>query len=139
MASKAELALQALHLALTSASLTVDRNSPVPEDADAGPVIILHDGDPGTPGVTLSPLAYHYDHVAELDVIVVGDDRDTVFDQIRADVASAIAADRSLDGTCDWVEAQAPKPTDIYTQGGWPAKAATIQIVLTYVTTDPLT
>lgn len=139
MPSKAETVLLALHTALTGTGLAVERNNPVPEDADAGTVVILHDGEPGQPDVTLSPLAYHYEHLAELDVIVFGNGRDLVFDQVRAAVAAALAADRSLGGTCDWVEARAPQPTDLYTKGGWPAKAATIPIALVYATADPLT
>lgn len=139
MASKGETALQALHAALQAAGLTVERNSPAPEEAQDGVVIILHDGDPGAPEITMSPLAYQFDHVADLDVIVFGDERDETFDLIRGKVAGALTADRSLGGVCDWAEARAPQLSDLYTQGGWPAKAATIQIVLTYVTADPLT
>jgi hypothetical protein len=48
------------------------RGEVLPERVPAAGLIILRDGDPGDPAVTLSPLLYHYDHRAELEVIVQG-------------------------------------------------------------------
>lgn len=43
------------------------RGEVLPERIPVAGLIILRDGTPGDPGVTLSPLTYHYQHRAELD------------------------------------------------------------------------
>ena len=68
-----ETILQALLEALqTVPGTTVLREEVLPERLPAGGLVILRDGDPGTPEVTLSPLTYHYEHRAEIEVIVLG-------------------------------------------------------------------
>ncbi|PXW65617.1 hypothetical protein C7964_11721 [Loktanella sp. PT4BL] len=102
-------------------------------------LMILRDGDPGEPGVTLSPLMYHYQHRAELEVIVqTGAERDARFDNLIGRIGTAIAADRTLSGRCDWVEAEAPEPIDLPVEGSATIKAATIPVVLHYATQNPL-
>ena len=75
---------------------------------------MLRDGEPGEPEVTLSPLAYHYQHRA------------------------ALAANRTLGGLCGWVEAEAPRPVDLPVDGAASLKAAVIIVVLHYSTADQL-
>ncbi|RMD92262.1 MAG: acyl-CoA transferase, partial [Alphaproteobacteria bacterium] len=88
--------------------------------------------------VTLSPLAYHYQHRAEIEVMVQDGDRDTAFDTLIASIGTAIAADRTLGGLCDWVEAEAPRPVDLPVEGAASLKAAVIPVILHYTTADPL-
>ena len=88
--------------------------------------------------MTLSPLAYHYQHRAEIEMVVQGADRDATFDTLCADIGAALAADRTLGGLCDWVEAEAPRPVDLPVEGGPALKAAVIPVVLYYTTADPL-
>ena len=91
--------------------------------------------------MTLSPPRYHYEHRAELEVMVQGNasaDRDTVFDTLISDIGTALAANRTLGGLCDWVEAEAPRPVDLPVEGGQALKAAVVPVVLHYVTADPL-
>ncbi len=42
-----------------------------------------------------------------------GTTRDAAFDTLCASTARAIAADRTLGGLCDWIEAEAPRPVDL--------------------------
>ena len=89
--------------------------------------------------MTLSPLRYHYQHRAEVEAVVqAGSGRDTAFDALAAGVGTALAADRTLGGLCDWVEAEAPRPVDLAIEGAAALKAAVIPIVLHYSTSDPL-
>ena len=68
-------------------------------------LIILRDGQPSEPKVTLSPLLNHYQHRIELEVIVqTPGNRATAFDTLIAAVGTALAADRTLGGLCNWVE-----------------------------------
>ena len=60
------------------------------------------------------------------------------FDALAAGVGIALAADRTLGGLCDWVEAEAPRPVDLAVDGAATLKAAVIPIVLHYASADPL-
>ena len=110
----------------------------LPERVPAAGLLILRDGEPGEPEVTLSPLRYHYQHRAEIEAVVQGANRDTGFDTLCASIGAALAADRTLGGLCDWVEAEAPQPVDLPVDGAASLKAAVIPVVLHYSTADPL-
>jgi len=142
MPTPRETILQALLAALqTVPGATVLRGAILPERVPVGGLLILRDGDPGTPEVTLSPLQYHYEHRAEVEVIVQGKTpaaRDAAFDILLAELASAITTDRTLGGLCDWVEAKAPQPVDLPVEGAEALKAAIVPLILTYTTADPL-
>lgn len=141
-----EAALKALFEALRDnipPGAELRRNEALPTDVPAGGLIILRDGVPGVPEVTMSPLAYEFDHQADVDVLAGQTDaaqRDAVFDGLKRAVAAAVAADRTLgDRTID-LRAQAPAPLLMEAvTGAPPIKAATISVVMTYVTADPLT
>ena len=142
MPTPRETILQALLAALEAVpDATVLRGAILPERIPAGGLLILRDGDPGTPEVTLSPLQYHFDHRAEVEVIVQGKTpaaRDAAFDTLLATLATAITLDRTLGGLCDWGEAEAPQPVDLPVEGAEGLKAAIVPIILTYTTADPL-
>ena len=101
-------------------------------------LLILRDGEPGEPEVTLSPLAYHYQHRAEIEAVVQGTERDAALDTLCASIGTALAADRTLGGRCDWVEAEAPEPVDLPVEGAASLKAAVIPVVLHYASSAPL-
>lgn len=142
MLTTRETILQALLAALqTVPATTVLREEVLPARLPAGGLVILRDGDPGTPEVTLSPLAYHYEHRAEIEVIVQGKTpaaRAAVFDTLVQAIGAALAPNRTLGGLCDWTEAQAPQPVDLPVEGAAALKAAIIPIILHYTTVDPL-
>lgn len=133
-----EAVLSALFDVLSELPATVRRNEVLPERIPPEGLLILRDGDPGAPEVTLSPLTYHFEHRAELEVIAQGPDRDIGFDSLCQSIALALEADRTLGDLCDWVEAVAPRPVDLPVDGAAAIKAAAIPIILHYVTTDPL-
>ena len=140
MASKRELVLAALHARLSVLPTPVMRSDVLPERISATGLIILRDGKPGDPEVTLSPLTYFYEHRAELEVVIqAGTGRDALFDALTASIGTALAVDRTLGGVCDWVEAEAPEPVDLPIEGAAALKAAVITVVLHYATQDPLT
>lgn len=62
MSSTREAILAALHARLSALPATVLRGEVRPERVPADGLLILRDGEPGEPDVTLSPLAYHYQH-----------------------------------------------------------------------------
>jgi hypothetical protein len=151
-----ETILAALHARLSALPATVLRGEVLPERLPTAGLLILRDGEPGDPEVTLSPLRYHYQHRAEIEAVVQGEARsaqqmqgsggtlqgtnarDTTFDTLCASISAALAADRTLGGLCDWIEAEAPRPVDLPVEGAASLKAAVITIVLHYTTADPL-
>jgi hypothetical protein len=138
MPTAREAILKALHNLLQALSATALRGDVLPERVPAAGLLILRDGDPGEPEVTLSPLRYHYQHRTEIEAVVQGASRDAAFDALISSVGTALAADRTLGGLCDWIEAEAPRPVDLPVEGAASLKAAVIPVVLHYSTDDPL-
>jgi len=139
MPTTRETILAALHARLQPLAATVLRDEVLPERIPPAGLIILRDGQPGEPKVTLSPLRYHYQHRAELEVIIqTPGNRATAFDMLIASIGTALAADRTLGGLCDWLETEAPASVDLPVEGAVSLKAAVITIVLHYSTSNPL-
>ena len=99
MVSKRELILAALHARLQTLAAPVLRGDVLPERIPATGLIILRDGKPGEPEVTLSPLTYFYEHRAELEVVIqagVGrDDLSTTSDALGRDRLAASGLGRA--------------------------------------------
>ena len=70
MPSTRETVLSALNARLQTLSAPVLRGEVLPERIPATGLIILRDGKPGEPEVTMSPLTYFYEHRAELEVVI---------------------------------------------------------------------
>jgi hypothetical protein len=138
MPTPRETILAALHGRLSALSATALRGEVLPERVPAAGLLILRDGEPGEPEVTLSPLAYHYQHRAEIEAVVQGPGRDATFAALCAGIGTVLFADRTLGGLCDWVEAEAPRPVDLPIEGAASLKAAVIPVILHYSTADPL-
>ena len=139
MPTARETILAALYARLQPLAALTLRDEVLPERISAAGLIILRDGQPGEPEVTLSPLRYHYQHRAELEVVVqAGTGRASAFDTLIAAVGMALEADRSLGGLCDWVEPEAPASVDLPVEGAAALKAAVITVVLHYTATGPL-
>lgn len=138
MTSHREKTIATLHTELSTLPATVLRGEVLPERIPATGLLILRDGEPGAPEVTLSPLSYTYQHEVEIEVVIQGDDRDTRFDALCSSIGTLIAGDRTLGGLCDWLEAEAPKPVDLAFEGAASLKAAVLTLTLHYTTSDPL-
>ena len=139
MPTTRETILAALHTRLQHLAALILRDEVLPERIPAAGLIILRDGQPGEPEVTLSPLHYHYQHRAELEIVVQAPNgRATAFDSLIAAIGAALETDRTLGGLCDWVEPDAPASVDLPIEGAAALKAAVITVVLHYTTTGPL-
>ena len=139
MPTTRERVLAALHARLQPLAALVLRDEVLPERVPPTGLLILRDGQPGEPEVTLSPLRYHYQHRAELEVVVqAGIGRASAFDTLIAAIGAALDADRTLGGICDWIEPEAPATVDLPIEGAATLKAAVITVVLHYTTTGPL-
>ena len=138
MPTPRESTLTALLARLSTLPATALRGEVLPERVPADGLLILRDGEPGEPEVTLSPLRYHYQHRAEIEAVVQGAARDAAFDTLCASIGTTLTADPTLGGLCDWLEAEAPRPVDLLVEGAASLKAAVIPVVLHYTTADPL-
>ena len=138
MPSPRETILSALLARVSALPAYALRGEVLPERIPSAGLLILRDGEPGEPEVTLSPLAYHYQHRAEIEAVVQGNDRDEVFDALCSSIGAVLAFDRTLGGLCDWVEAEAPQSVDLPAEGAASLKAAVIAVALHYSTSDPL-
>jgi len=95
MPTPRETILTTLHTVLQALPTTALRGDVLPERVPTDGLLILRDGEPGEPEVTLSPLRYHYQHRAEIEAVVQGADRDDAFDTLTASIGAAIAAGRT--------------------------------------------
>lgn len=143
MTSTRETVLQALDSTLRTAlepdEVAYERNLVIPTRVGSGGYVILRDGDPGEPEVTLSPPVWEYEHRAEIEVFVQrGTGRELALDSIMTTIGAAIAADPTLGGVVMWCEPEAPQPSDIPVEAGIELRAVTIGVVLHYTTTSPL-
>lgn len=141
-----ETILTALAGVLNAACLTVSaksaRNEVLPVKLPSGGYATLFDGDPGEPEQTFSPLMFHFEHQAEIEVVVGGATaalRDQRFDTLVEAIGSALVADRTLGGVTDWIQARSPLVDIDPIEGAEALKSATIPVVLHYATSDPLT
>lgn len=115
------------------------RNEVLPERIPAAGLLILRDGTPGEAEVTLSPLRYHWQHRAEVEVFVRGSSGlELAFDTLAEGIGQVIAADRTLGGLCDWIETDAPEPADLAVEGAPSIRAAVLILNLHYTSNDPL-
>jgi hypothetical protein len=143
MTSTRETVLAELHARLKHALrrtpfLECLRNEPLPVTIPENGLVIVRDGNPGEPEYSMSPLRWHYEHRAEVEVLTQFCDRAEQFDTICQTIGAALAADRTLGGLCEWVEPEAPQPSDLPVDGAETIKAAVIAVVLHYTTADPL-
>ena len=139
MPTTRETVLAALQARLQPVAALMLRDDVLPERIPAAGLIILRDGQPGEPEVTLSPLRYHYQHRAELEVVVqAGTGRASAFDTLIAAIGTTLEIDRTLGGLCDWVEPEAPASVDLPIEGAAALKAAIVTVVLHYTTNGPL-
>ncbi|MGR3497111.1 acyl-CoA transferase [Citreimonas sp.] len=118
------------------------RNIAVSVDIPGQGLLIQWDGEPGAPTMLMSPLAYEYDHAVEWELHVQGKDDDArrqVADPALQSLGAAVAADRTLGGLCDWVEAERVRTDVTPVQGGAAIRTDTLRVTLTYSLSTPLT
>ena len=135
--SKREDALSALFAVLSGIDADVLRGETFPERVSKKGLIILRDGDPGTPEITLSPMTYHYEHTAKIEVAIQSDDAHKDFDELLVKTGQAIYDDKTLGGVCDWIVLSAPQISDLPAEDAM-IKAAILDVVLYYSTESPL-
>jgi hypothetical protein len=119
----------------------VKRNEGLPLAVPSAGLIILRDGDPGEPDITLNPVTLFYRHQAEVEAFVtplVGGGGEALLDTLIEAVADALAADRSLGGLVENMGLGAPTIETLIIEGAAPILAARVPVVIEYLVSDPL-
>ncbi len=141
--SKREEVLQALYERLLALSeIVVRRNEVLPLKIPSGGLVVLRDGNVGEPLVLLSPLLYLFQHRAEIEVLtqkVNPADSDSALDMLLEKIGHLIMVDPTLSGKIDYMHAEPPEFAEQPIDGGITIKAATVPIVLEYVSDSNLT
>lgn len=143
MASRREEVLEAVKGLIAAAlpGAKVERNAAKPERIPSGGLVIIRDGDPGDPEVTLSPLTYIYTHRIPIELAVLAAvplTREQALDATLVAIGVAVAADRTLGGLCDFIEPEAPSTDDLEATGTIAGRWADAVVVAIYATANPL-
>ena len=143
MTSKREQALSGLFLWLKNnlPNVVILRNEQLPTKVPTEGLIIVRDGDLGEPEITLSPTRYHYQHRAEVEVLMQHGDqleRDEALDALLQSIGQTLALNLTLDGVIDNLHIGTPEFLSETTEGAPTIKAAVIPIILEYSTISPL-
>ena len=142
MPSARERVLQALQDCLaTSLTATARRNEALPERMPGEGLVILRDGDPGEPDITLNPRTAFYSHRVELEVFVTqptAGGGEALLDALVADVHAALAPDPSLGGLAENLVVTAPETGVLAVEGAAPILTARLTVIVDYLVSDPL-
>ena len=148
MSSKREQALSGLFLWLKNSitDVCILRNESLPTKVPAKGLIIVRDGDTGEPEITLSPTRYHYQHRAEVEVLVQHGnqlERDEALDRLLQMLEQTLALNLkirvlTLGGAVDYLHIGTPEFLSETAEGAPPIKAAVVPIILEYSTINPL-
>lgn len=141
--SRREAILSALHAQLAAAlAVPIRRNEALPERLGANGLVMLRDGEPGVPDVTLNPRHEFYSHRTEIEACVprsASGGADALLDALLTAIGQALNLDPTLGGLAEHMEASAPVVSVLAVEGGAPILAARLEVRLDYLVSDPLT
>lgn len=141
--SRREQILAALAVVLTGQlAAPVRRNEVLPEKVPAAGLVILRDGEPGEPDITLNPRTEFYAHRVELEVYVPRDPSgggEVALDQLLGAIGAALRVDETLGGLAENLTPSAPETGALALEGAPPMLTARIIVTIEYLVSDPLT
>lgn len=142
MSSRREAILSALFQTLdTALAANVRRNEVLPEKVPASGLVLLRDGDPGEPDVTLNPRTEFYAHRIELEVYVPRDPTgggEAALDALLGAIGSALKIDTWLGGLAENLTPSAPETGALAIEGAAPVLTARLVVTVEYLVSDPL-
>ena len=141
--SRREQVLAALLQGLQSGlSATIRRNEVLPEKVPTAGLVILRDGDPGEPDVTLNPRSEFYSHRVEIEAYISRDAAgggEAALDALLRAIGSALRSDPSLGGLAENLTPSAPETGALAIEGAAPILTARLIVTVEYLVSDPLT
>ena len=116
------------------------RNEVKPRTIPDGGYVNVDDGTPGEPEVTLNPTTYIFEHEIPVEIAAKkkGQTAEARLDAMLRAIGTAVAADRTLGGLCDYLQVTAPDTEPLTSEGATVSRSAVLGIVAVYGTTDPL-
>ena len=140
--SRREQILAALSVVLAGQlAAPVRRNEVLPEKVPAAGLVILRDGDPGEPDVTLNPRTEFYAHRIEIEVYVPHDPTgggEAALDVLLGSIGTALRIDPSLGGRAENLTPSAPETGALAIEGAAPVLTARLAVTVEYLVSDPL-
>ena len=141
--SRRELVLAALVERLQfGLNASVRRNEVLPEKVPTAGLVILRDGDPGEPDVTLNPRTEFYSHRVEIEAYIAWDSSgggEAALDMLLGAIGTALKIDLSLGGLVDNLTPSAPETGALAIEGAAPILTARLVVTVEYLVSDPLT
>lgn len=141
--SRREQIVAALSVVLAGQlAVPVRRNEVLPEKVPAAGLVILRDGEPGEPDITLNPRTEFYAHRVELEVYVPRDPSgggEAALDQLLGAIGAALRVDETLGGLAENLTPSAPETGALALEGAPPMLTARIIVTIEYLVSDPLT
>ena len=120
-------------------SATARRNEVLPEKVPAAGLVILRDGDPGEPDVTLNPRTEFYSHRVEIEAYMARDPAgEAALDALLGSIGSALRIDLSLGGLAENLTPSAPETGALAIEGAAPILTARLVVTVEYLVSDPL-
>lgn len=142
MSSRREAILGALYQTFDNAlDANVRRNEVLPEKVPAAGLVILRDGDPGEPDVTLNPRTEFYAHRVEIEVYVPRDPTgggEAALDTLLGSIGAALRIDPSLGGLAENLTPSAPETGALAIEGAAPVLTARLVVTVEYLVSNPL-
>ena len=141
--SRREQILAALALGLQSGlTTTIRRNEVLSEKVPAAGLVIVRDGDPGEPDVTLNPRTEFYSHRVEIEAYMPRDatgSGEAALDALLGAIGAALRIDPSLGGLAENLTPSAPETGALAIEGAAPILTARLIVTVEYLVSDPLT
>ena len=125
-----------------SLAATVRRNEVLPEKVPSAGLVIVRDGDPGEPDVTLNPRSEFYSHRVEIEAYMPWDSAgggEVALDQLLGSIGTALQIDPSLGGLAENLTPLAPETGALAIEGAAPILTALLMVTVEYLVSDPLT
>jgi hypothetical protein len=121
---------------------TIRRNEVLPEKVPASGLVILRDGDPGEPDVTLNPRTEFYSHRVEIEAYMPRDGTgggEAALDALLGAIGMALRIDPSLGALAENLVPSAPETGALAFEGAAPVLTARLVVTVEYLVSDPLT
>jgi hypothetical protein len=138
--SARETALAALLAQITASAAArpapkpvVLRNEAYPVALPPGGLVVLRDGETALAEPILSPLRWHIEQEAQVEVVVAGNTaaaRAAALDALLVALAAGIAANRTLGGAVEYAEVGPADLEDVEFEGAAPLRAARFNVTL---------
>lgn len=142
MPSTREQVLSTLHARLqVGLAAPVRRNEALPERVPAEGLVILRDGEPGEPDVTLNPRTELYRHQVEIEPFLTcpaDGSGEAMLDALIKSIGPALATDPSLGGLAEDLVLGAPAVGVLAIEGAVPILTARLVITVECLVRDPI-